>query len=88
MDFVHYELANLTPGQTVEITLDHAANVLLLDKSNFASYQQGKPYKYYGGWITTSPYLLGIPYAGHWHIAINLGGASGNIRTAVRVLPG
>jgi hypothetical protein len=86
MNFVHYELGDLQPGRTVEATLDAAANVLLLDNPNFASYRSGRQYSYYGGWVTQTPYRIGIPYGGHWHIAIDLGGRAGNIRTAVRVL--
>lgn len=86
MDFVHYDLGQRTTGQTVEVTLSNAANVLLLDNANFDAYRTGRQYKYFGGWITQSPYRIGIPGPGHWHIAINLGGAAGSIRTAARVL--
>jgi hypothetical protein len=86
MDFVHHDLGQLTAGQTVEITLSIAANVLLLDNTNFDAYRTGRRYTYFGGWITRSPYRIGIPNSGHWHIAVDLGGAAGSIRTAARVL--
>jgi len=86
MDFVHYDLGQRTTGQTVEVTLSNAANVLLLDDANFEAYRTGRQYKYFGGWVTQSPYRIGVPGSGHWHIAINLGGAAGSIRTEVRVL--
>ena len=86
MDFVHHDLGQLTTGKTVEVTLNVAANVLLLDNANFDAFRAGRRYSYFGGWITQSPYRIGIPSSGHWHIAVNLGGAAGSIRTAVRVL--
>jgi hypothetical protein len=85
MDFVHYDLGQLTTGQTVEVTLSIAANVLLLDNTNFDAYRTGRRYSYFGGWVMQSPYRIGIPNSGHWHIAVDLGGATGNIRTAARV---
>ncbi len=86
MDFVHYDLGQLTTGKTVEVALSLAANVLLLDDANFNAFRSGRQYKYNGGWVTQSPYRIGIPHPGHWHIAVNLGGAAGSIRTEVRIL--
>lgn len=88
MDFVHYDLKQLGRGETVEVTLDSAANVLLLDSSNFSSYRHGRRYNYYGGYVTRSPYRVPVPRAGHWHVVIDLGGNSGRVRSGVRVLPG
>jgi hypothetical protein len=86
MDFVHYELGQLRPGQTVEVSLDVAANVLLLDSANFEAYRRGDRYTYFGGHVTQTPYRIGIPGPGYWHLALDLGGASGSIRSSVRVL--
>jgi hypothetical protein len=30
-------------------------------------------------WVTPSPYRIGIPHPGHWHLAVTLGGAAGTI---------
>jgi len=86
MDFIRYDLGYLTTGQTVEVALSSAANVLLLDTANFNAYSTGRQYQYFGGWVTHTPYRIGIPYPGNWHIAIDLGGAAGSIRSAVSVL--
>lgn len=85
MDFVHYDLGYRSSG-TVEVALDTAANVLLLDSSNFEAFRSGRQYNYFGGWVQRSPFRIGIPHASHWHLAINLGGAAGSIKTGVRVL--
>lgn len=88
MNFVHYDLKQLSRGQVVEVTIGNAANVLVLDSSNFTSYRSGQRYHYYGGYVTRSPYRVPVPQDGHWHVVIDLGGQSGQVRSAVRVLPG
>jgi hypothetical protein len=88
MEFVHYDLQQLRRGQVVEVTLDSAANVLLLDSAKFNSYRSGQRYHYYGGHVTRSPHRVPVPQDGHWHVVIDLGGQSGQVRSAARVLPG
>jgi hypothetical protein len=86
MDFVHYDLGNLRAGQTIEVQLDLAANVHLLDPTNFNLYRAGQPFRFFGGHVRQSPYRLSVPSGGHWHLAIDLGGNPGSINTAVRVI--
>jgi hypothetical protein len=86
MDFVHYDLGPLAAGQVVEVTLNTAANVQLLDTHNFNIYRSGGRFNYYGGHVSRSPYRIQVPESGHWHLAIDLGGASGSLRSGVRVL--
>lgn len=50
MNFTHYDLGNLDKGRMVEIILQgNAANVQLLDSSNFNNYRNGRQYRYIGG---------------------------------------
>ncbi|TOJ74303.1 hypothetical protein CGI33_20745 [Vibrio parahaemolyticus] len=87
MKFQHYNLGHLTTGQAVEVTLQgNAANILLLDSANFSKYQRGQAYEYFGGHATTSITKLPVPKSGHWHVAVDLGGYAGNVRSSVRVL--
>jgi uncharacterized protein DUF1883 len=85
VDFLHKEF-DLSAADVVEITLDHAANVQLLDPSNYQAYRSRREYHYYGGYVTTSPFRLAAPHAGHWHLVIDLGGNAGTVRASVRVL--
>jgi hypothetical protein len=87
MNFVHYDLGMLHGGETIEVTLGTAANVPLVDASNFELYRQGRQYQHYGGYVTRSPYAVRVPSPGQWHLAIDLGGYAGEVRSAVRVLP-
>ena len=89
MKFQHYNLGHLQGGEIVEVTLSgNAANVRLMDNSNFQSYRAGRRHTYYGGYATKSPVRLSVPRSGNWNIAIDLGGYAGTIKSSVQVLPG
>jgi len=88
MNFTHYDLGNLDKGRVVEITLQgNAANVQLLDSANFNNYKNGRKYRYIGGLAKQSPIKLQTTHTSHWHIAIDLRGMTGNVRSSIRVLP-
>lgn len=88
MNFTHYDLGNLEKGRIVEIRLQgNAANVQLLDSTNFSNYKNGKYYRYVGGLAKQSPVRLQTTHSGHWHVAIDLRGLRGNVRSSVHVLP-
>lgn len=89
MKFQHYDLGHLSGGEIVQVTLSGtAANVRLMDSSNFSSYRAGRRHRYYGGNAKRSPVSIPVPHAGNWHVAIDLGGHGGTIRSSVNVLPG
>ncbi len=88
-DFIHSDLGFRQAGDVVEVTLSgNAANVRLLDSSNFQSYRSGRQHRYVGGLATRSPVRLQIPNAGHWHVAVDMQGLGGTTRAAFRVIPG
>jgi hypothetical protein len=86
MQFLHNDLGYLSGGEVIEVTLDTAANVKLMDSSDFSSYRNNRRHGYYGGYITRSPFRVAVPGAGHWHVAIDLAGRGGSIRSGVRVI--
>jgi hypothetical protein len=86
MNFLHNDLGTLDDDQIVEVTLSSAANVKLMDSSNSNNYRNGGRHEYFGGYVTRSPFRISVPRSGHWHVAIDLGGHSGNVRAGVRVL--
>jgi hypothetical protein len=86
MEFLHYDV--WTQGQdAIEVALSgNAANVLLLDDSNFQNYKSRRQFNYHGGFFKQSPVVLRAPGAGHWHVVIDLGGGAGRVSASVRVL--
>ncbi len=89
MQFVHHNLGYRKSGEIVEVTLSgSAANVRLLDSSNLGSYKNGRQHRYYGGLTRQSPVRLQIPHSGYWHIAVDMQGLQGSVRSSARILPG
>ncbi len=84
MKFLHYEF-DVRPGDVIEVSLDRAANVQLLDDANYDSYRNGRPYHYHGGHAKQSPVHLTPPQQGHWHVVIDLGGGAGSVRATARL---
>lgn len=88
MNFTHYNLGRKERGQIVEINLQgSAANVRLMDNSNFQNYRNGKRHTYYGGLAKKSPVRLQIPTSGNWHVTVDLQGLRGNVKSSIRILP-
>jgi hypothetical protein len=88
-DFIHSDLGQLKRGDVVEVTLSgSAANVRLLDSSNFSRYRRGQQHRYHGGLARRSPVRIGIPSSGRWHLAVDMQGLGGTTRAAARVIPG
>lgn len=85
MEHLHYQMT-LNSGDVLEVSLDHAANVLLLNPLNYAHYTSGLPFRYYGGYADISPYRLTAPHSGQWHLAVDLGGGAGSVRASVQIV--
>ena len=88
MNFSYYDLGQRNKGEIVEVRLSAAANVRLMNSSNYSNYKNGRKHHYYGGYVKTSPYRIPIPTAGHWYVTIDLGGYAGKVKHSVNVLPG
>ena len=88
MNYLVYDLGQLKNGQRVQVTLSgSAANVRLMDSSNYQSYKSGRSHRYAGGLITRSPVVLGVPSSGHWYVTVDMQGLRGTVKSSVRVLP-
>ncbi len=88
MNFTYYDLGYQQRGTVVEVTLSgSAANVRLLDSSNFQSFRSGRQHRYYGGLITRSPARLVVPHSGSWHITVDMQGLRGQTLSSVRTIP-
>src|SRR4051812_10661844 len=89
MNFTHYDLGHMRGGEVIAVTLrGSAANVRLMDSSNFSSYKSGRDHRYHGGLVKQSPFHVQIPRSGHWHITVDMAGLQGTVRSSIRQLPG
>jgi len=88
MNYNSYDLGNRSRGDVVEITLSgSAANVRLMDSSNFQSYKSGRNHRYHGGLAKKSPIRLQVPNSGHWYVTVDMQGLRGTVRSSVKMLP-
>jgi len=88
MKFTHYRLGHCKGGEIIEVTLQgSAANVRLMDTSNFNSYRSGRRHNYYGGLVKRSPFRVQVPRSGNWHITVDMAGLRGTVKSSIRQLP-
>ena len=88
MKYIHYKFVNVTRGSIVNVTLKgSAANVRLMDSSNFNSYMSGRTHRYHGGLAMRSPVRLQVPSSGTWHVVVDMQGLRGTVQSAVSVIP-
>ena len=86
MQYQFYDLKNVPAGKIVEVQLGYAANVRVMDRTNYLKFKAGTRYKFMGGYVKQSPFRAEIPRTGHWYVVVDLGGYSGKVKSAVRVL--
>ena len=88
MKYTVYDLGQCRRGERIQVSLQgNAANVRLMDSSNYSSYRSGRRHHYYGGLVKRSPIVLTVPSSGHWYITIDLAGLAGSVRSSIRRLP-
>ena len=59
---------------TLIALLTHAADVFLVDSTNFQKYKSGKSFKYYGGHYTKTPVHISVNGSGRWYLVVRGGG--------------
>lgn len=85
MNYLHFEF-DANAGDVIEVTLDNAANVQLLDPDNFMNYRNNQAFRYRGGYVTHSPYRIQVPQQGNWHVVVDTGGRAGTVRASAHLL--
>lgn len=88
MKFLVWDLKQQPRGARVQVALrGNAANVRLMDSSNYSSYKSGRNHRYVGGLVKKSPVTLGVPSSGHWYVVVDMQGLGGSTNASVTVLP-
>ena len=86
MKYWFTDIGTVNEGLFVEITLDFAANVQLMDSPNFEKYKKLLEHEYIGGYIKFTPYTIRIPRDARWFVVVDLAGNPGQVRSSVAVL--
>jgi hypothetical protein len=84
------DLGHLKRGSTVVVSLrGNAANVRLLDATNFNAYKAGRQHKYYGGLVRKSPHRIAVPRDGRWYVTVDMAGMrqGARVTSSVNVEP-
>ena len=88
MKYLVWDLKQQPRGARVQVALKgNAANVRLMDSSNYSSYKSGRNHRYVGGLVKKSPVTLGVPSSGHWYVVVDMQGLGGSTNARVTVLP-
>ena len=88
MKYLVWDLKQLKRGERVKVTLTgNAANVRLMDNSNYSNYKSGRSHRYVGGLVTKSPVVLGTPSSGHYFLTVDMQGLNGSTNASVEILP-
>lgn len=87
MNFIQYDLGSRKSGEIIEVTLTAAANVRLMQSSDFNNYKNGRRHSYRGGLVTRSPYRIAIPSSGRWYLTVDMQGLRGSTKSSIRILP-
>ncbi len=86
--YIHSDLGHCDRGEIIEVTLTgSAANVRLVDSSNYSAYKQGRKHRYIGGLAKKSPVRLAIPHSGRWYAVVDMQGLRGTTRAGFHKLP-
>jgi hypothetical protein len=86
--YLFVDLGRVEKGAQVEFQLSgNAANVRLMDPSNYWRYQRGETFEFYGGLTRQSIQRLAVPAAGQWYAVVDLKGLAGTTRAKIKRIP-
>lgn len=87
MPYNQFDLGQCKRGDVWRAELSAAANVFLVDSSNFSAFKAGRGFRYQGGLIRQSPHDFVIPSPGRWYIVAHTWGLRNSARISVRHVP-
>jgi len=65
-----HRLLSLNKSDTVKVQLNGHAHVMLMDERNYAHYNDGGDFDFFGKLVKQSPCLIAVPATGEWHLVI------------------
>ena len=87
MKYWFSDMGDVEEGKLIEVAINRAANVRVVDKENFEKYKKLEQHEYIGGHVKFSPYKVKLPRTDHWFVVVDLGGKPGKVNASFTVLP-
>ena len=82
LPYNYWDLGQCSRGDVWRVELDRAANVFLVDSSNFSAFKGNRNFTHFGGGlIQRSPHDFVIPRSGRWYLVAHTWG----LRDAARI---
>lgn len=72
MQYQYYDLKTVEKGKIIEVTLGYAANVRIMDSSNYSNFKANRRHQFIGGHVIRSPYKAAVPHTSHWYVVVDL----------------
>jgi hypothetical protein len=86
LPFSFWDLGSCQRGDVWRVELDKAANVFLVDSSNYSAFKAGRDFRFYGGLIERTPHDFVIPRSGRWYVVAHSWGLKYGARVSVQKL--
>lgn len=71
---VQVPYADSNGSLSVEVSLQHASDVFLVDSSNYRKMNSGQKFTYFGGHYTKTPVNITVQGSGRWYLIVRGGG--------------
>ena len=72
MNYLHYKI-KADPQNVIKVSLNHKANIKLLDTVSYYKYRNGKPFQPTAEFIDVASIQIKVPHKSNWHILVEHG---------------
>jgi len=84
--FGFHDIGTLQEGHAVEIVLDYAATVLVMDQANYTAYKsRSTQYRAISKHVTSLPYVVRLPRTARWFVIVETKGQVGEVNSVVYI---
>jgi len=85
MKYWFHDIGDVEQGNIIEVTLDKAANVRVMDSDNYESFRNRRSYTAIIYYITSSPFKIKLPRSAHWYVVVDPEDQPGSVVSSVKV---
>jgi len=86
MKFGFHDIGIIEEGHAVEIVLDYATTVLVMDQTNYVAYKSNSSqYRAISKYVTFLPYIVRLPRTTRWFVVVESKGQVGEVNSIVYI---